>query len=83
MDDELILIYIAKKLKEALAIEEVFKQANIEYVVEPDTYSGGVIFRSQRTGAFFYVDPENVVAAKDLLTLKGYTPLDEPPLLPE
>ena len=83
MEDELTLIYIAKKLKEALTIEGLFTEANIEYVVEPDTYSGGVIFRSQRTGAFFYVDPENVTAARELLTLKGYTPLDEPPLLPE
>jgi hypothetical protein len=71
-DDDFVLVYIAKKLKEALAIEALFTETGLEYVVEPDTYSGGVIFRSQRTGAFFYVDPKNEAIAKDLLKNKGY-----------
>lgn len=71
----MVLVYISKRLKEALAIEELFKQAGIEYEVEPDTYVGGIIFRSERTGAFFYVDEENQTAAMDLLKSKGYTAL--------
>jgi vacuolar-type H+-ATPase subunit E/Vma4 len=71
-DDDFVLVYIAKKLKEALAIEALFTETGLEYVVEPDTYSGGVIFRSQRTGAFFYVHPKNEAIAKDLLKNKGY-----------
>jgi hypothetical protein len=75
MEEDYILVYIAKRLKEALAIEALFKESGLDYVVEPDTYAGGVIFRSQRTGAFFYVDPENQTVARDLLERSGYTPL--------
>jgi hypothetical protein len=67
-----VLVYIAKKLKEALAVEKLFTDAGLEYLVEPDTYSGGVIFRSQRTGAFFYVAPDDESKARDLLQGTGY-----------
>lgn len=72
---ELDLVYIAKKLREALPLEEAFTAAEIDYAVELDTYSGGLIFRSERTGAFFYVLPEKVEAAKEILrglNLKPY-----------
>jgi hypothetical protein len=72
---ELVLVYIAKKLKEALAIEKLFTQAGLDYLVEPDTYSGGIIFRTERTGAFFYVAPENQFTANALLTKANYTAL--------
>jgi hypothetical protein len=75
MEEEFVLVYIAKRLKEALAIEKLFTDAGLEYVVEPDTYSGGVIFRAERTGAFFYVTPENQTIARDLLARSGYTAL--------
>ena len=67
-----VLVYIAKKLKEALAIEKLFTEAGLEYLVEPDTYSGGIIFRGERTGAFFYVDPEDQTKARELLQSSGY-----------
>ena len=69
-----VLVYIAKRLKEALALEELFKGAGLDYLVEPDTYSGGIIFRSQRTGAFFYVAPETEEQARALLQQNGYKP---------
>jgi len=75
MDDEFVLVYIAKRLKEALAIEKLFTDSGLEYVVEPDTYSGGIIFRTERTGAFFYVNPEDQTTARQLLTRSGYTAL--------
>jgi hypothetical protein len=71
---ELPLIYIARKLKEALAIEALFTESGLDYLVEPDTYSGGIIFRTERTGAFFYVSPENETIARDLLQRSGYKP---------
>ncbi len=71
-----VLVYIAKRLKEALAIEELFKQSGLEYLVEPDTYSGGLIFKSQRTGAFFYVAPDDEQAARGLLKNAGYKPTE-------
>jgi hypothetical protein len=79
---ELALIYIAKKLKEALALEAVLTAATVDYLVEPDRYSGGIIFRTERVGAFFYVLPEAEESARRLLVEHGYRahePLGGPP----
>ena len=66
-DQELELIFIAKKLKEALRAEEVLTSAGIDYAVEADRYLGGVLFKRELTGAFFYVAPEGVESAKETL----------------
>lgn len=50
------LVYIARKLNEALEVEEKLTRAGIDYLVEVDYYMGGVIFRRERAGAFFYVE---------------------------
>src|SRR6266567_4236595 len=68
------LVYIAKKLKDALRLEEIFTAAGIDYGVEADEYRGGVIFRSVRAGAFFYVLPEAVDAAHEIMQRHGYKP---------
>lgn len=57
-DCEMDLIFIAKRLKDALRLEELLTQAAVDYAVETDTYQGGVVFLSERTGAFFYVLPD-------------------------
>src|SRR5260370_42108892 len=41
-DREMDLIYIAKKLKEALRLESMLTESGVEYAVETDKYSGGV-----------------------------------------
>ena len=68
------LIYIAKKLKEALRLESVFTAAGVDYGVEADEYRGGVIFRSVRVGAFFYVRRESVDAAYEVMRRNGFVP---------
>jgi hypothetical protein len=73
-DQELVLIYIAKKLNEALGIEELLTDAGLDYLVEPDKYAGGIIFRSERVGAFFYVAPADEGPAKEMLTRSGFKP---------
>jgi hypothetical protein len=73
-EQDLALIYVAKKLKEALALEAVLTEATVEYLVEPDRYSGGIIFRSERVGAFFYVLPEAEETARRVLVEHGYRP---------
>lgn len=72
---DLILVYIARKLNEALAVEALFTQAGLDYLVEPDKYQGGIIFRTERTGAFFYVAPENQTNARELLSGANYKAL--------
>jgi hypothetical protein len=70
------LIYIAKKLKEALRLEDIFAGAGVDYGVEADEYRGGVVFRSVRVGAFFYVLPETVPAAHEVMLRHGYQPYE-------
>jgi len=73
-DQELALIYIAKRLPEALGLEKLLTDAGLDYLVEPDKYSGGIIFRSERVGAFFYVAPGDEDAAQDTLARGGFRP---------
>jgi len=73
-DHELALIYIAKKLKEALRLEKILTDAGVDYLVEPDKYSGGIIFRSERVGAFFYVEEAAQGVAGDVMTRNGFIP---------
>jgi voltage-gated potassium channel Kch len=75
-DIELPLLYIAKKLKEALRLEETLTEAGIDYAVEPDTYRGGIIFASERIGAFFYVAPQTLDEARQVLRGINYKPYD-------
>jgi hypothetical protein len=81
-EQELVLIYIAKKLKEALKLESQLTSAGLDYLVEADSYRGGLIFVSQRIGAFFYVQPAVEEAARQVLVANGYRPfekLEQPP----
>jgi hypothetical protein len=72
-----VLVYIAKRLKEALRLESIFTEAGLDFGVEADEYRGGVIFRSVRAGAFFYVLPETVEPAFAVLERNGFTPYVE------
>lgn len=74
-----VLVYIAKRLNDALRLETVLTGAGLDFGVEADEYRGGVIFRSVRTGAFFYVLPESVDAAFAAMERNGYKPHIEPP----
>lgn len=71
---ELILLYIAKRLKEAQRLETVFENAGIDYLVEPDTYRGGFIFVTERIGAFFYAAEADVERAHTVMADAGYKP---------
>ena len=73
------LIYIAKKLKESLAVELLLSENGVEYGVETDQYRGGFVFQTQRTGAFFYVRPDSEEIARNLLTRNGYRPAQPTP----
>ncbi len=72
---EPVLIYIAKKLRDALRLESLLEAYGVDYGVEADEYRGGVIFRSVRVGAFFYVLPESVAQASDAMERNGFKPI--------
>lgn len=71
---EAVLVYIAKRLREALRLETVLTTAGVDYGVEADHYHGGVIFRRMRVGAFFYVLPESVEITHRVMREHGYHP---------
>ena len=72
-----VLVYIAKRLRDALHLEGVFTAAGLDYGVEADEYRGGVVFRTVRAGAFFYVLPESVEGAFALMERHGFHPYKE------
>lgn len=71
-DRELDLIYIAKRLSEAQRLEGLLTEAGVDYAVEADKYKGGVIFASERIGAFFYVLPDALEAARAVMARSGF-----------
>jgi hypothetical protein len=68
------LVYIAKRLRDALEVEGLLAAAGVDFGVETDTYTGGLLFRSERVGAFFYVLPETAEAAREVLKNHGFKP---------
>jgi hypothetical protein len=74
---EPILVYVARRLRDALKLESVLTAGGLDYGVEPDHYVGGIIFRKERVGAFFYVLPEAVAAAHRIMEVNGYRPYHE------
>ena len=68
------LIFIARRLRDAIHLESVLTGAGVDYAVEPDEYEGGVIFKSMRVGAFFYVRPELRERALEVMAEHGYVP---------
>lgn len=77
-EQDVELVYIAKRLSEAQALEALFTSANVDYLVEADQYFGGLLFQRVRTGAFFYVLPGAAEAARQLMETHGYRPQKQP-----
>ena len=69
-----VLIYIARKLKDAIRLEEVFTAAGVDFGVEADEYRGGVVFRRLTVGAFFYVLPAAAESAHEIMRRNGFKP---------
>jgi hypothetical protein len=76
---EPVLVFIAKRLKDALKLESIFSGAGVDYGVEADEYKGGFIFQRVRAGAFFYVLPETAELARRVMREHGYRPAENQP----
>jgi len=74
-----VLVYVAKRLRDALRLESILTAAGVDYGVEADEYRGGIIFQRVRTGAFFYVLPDAADAARRLMLQNGYRPQEPEP----
>jgi hypothetical protein len=75
-NQELELIYMARRLRDALRLETLLTDAGIDYLVETGTYTGGLLMRRDLTGAFFYVKPDIVGNARQLLLQNRYKPYE-------
>lgn len=81
-EEELALLYVAKRLRDAVRLEKILTDAGLDYLVEPDRYHGGIIFQSERIGAFFYVTPANAEAGRQVLETAGFQPYEAGPNQP-
>ena len=63
-----------RSLRDALKLEDLLTREGIDYVVETGTYTGGFLIKRDLTGAFFYVAPGDLNAARDLLVRNKYKP---------
>lgn len=73
-EDRAELVYIAKRLGDAQRLESILTAAGVDYGVEADRYRGGIVFQSERLGAFFYVLPEALEATYRVMRENGYRP---------
>jgi len=73
-DEDLHLVYVARRLEEAQELERVLTERSVDYLVEPDTYAGGIIFRRARVGAFFYVREADLECVRAVMQDNGYRP---------
>jgi len=77
-DEELVLVYMARRLKEARAVEAALDAGAVDYSVVPEHYTGGVFFSSRRVGAFFYLSPLYEQRARSALFAAGIIPQNAP-----
>lgn len=75
-DAELSLLYMARRLSDALRLEDLLTSGGIDYLVETGKYIGGLMFRRELTGAYFYVRPEILQPARALLAQHRFKPYD-------
>ena len=65
---ELDLVYMARRLNDALGLEDALTSAGVDYLVETGTYTAGIMMKRELTGAFFYVAPKDVENTRLVLT---------------
>ena len=70
-DQELVLVYMARRLKDALAVEKLLDESNLDYALETGPYLSGLLFRTAKTGVYFYVLPEEQERARSVLIKAG------------
>ena len=77
-DQTLTLVYMARRLREARAVEAALDAGSIDYAVFTEPYAGGLFFSAPRVGALFYVSPQAEAQARAALLAEGFTPFSEP-----
>lgn len=71
-DAVLELVHIAGTLREALRIEELLTDEQVDYVVQTGVYRSGFLFHTEKAGAFFYVASNSAETCRNLLARHGH-----------
>jgi len=77
-DQEMELVFIATKLKHAQDVEQLFDSQELEYGLEVDSFRGGLLGLSNRTGVFFYALSGQAHFCRTLLQQNGFKPIPAP-----
>jgi hypothetical protein len=64
-------VFLARTLREARQVEELLRDAGIDYDVEVEPYSRSLLFGTIRYGAAFYVASAAAVASRQRLREAG------------
>ena len=77
-EDDVELVHLSRKLREAKAVEAALDEAGIDYAVEPDRYAATVlfVFPTERIGAFFYVRPADAARARETLRERKFVVME-------
>jgi hypothetical protein len=67
---------MARRLPDALRLEKLLDDNEVDYLIETAMYTGGLLMRRELTGAFFYVAPEQLESAREILVANRYRPYD-------
>ena len=71
-DQELVLVYMARRLKNALAVERILTDGGLDYHLETGPYQSGLLFRTTKMGVFFYCRLQDAESARSLLLKNGH-----------
>jgi hypothetical protein len=75
-DRELRLLFMARRLRDALRLEDLLTRSGIDYYIETGHYEAGILFKRELTGAFFYIDPGDLVRSQQLLIENRFKPYE-------
>ncbi|HEY3936085.1 MAG TPA: hypothetical protein VGL97_01540 [Bryobacteraceae bacterium] len=73
-ETELDLVFISRRLREALKLESLLTEEGVDYLIKTGTYLGGFLFKRELAGAFFYVPSSDAERARQLLLSNRYLP---------
>ena len=76
-DQELPLLYLARRLRDALRLEELLTKNEVDYLVETGDYTSGFVIKRELTGAYFYVAPVDLERSRSLLRQNRFKPVEE------
>ena len=80
-EQELELIHISRKLREAKTVEALLTELGIDYLVEPRTFRTTllIVFPVDRIGAHFYVPIPEAPGSRKQLAARGHTIIEVEP----